>query len=398
MDASNTLWRYLIFPHCDGPSLLALRLVCRVFLEHLLKVPAQVWLALTWPVDGLTYEERMAGWTGVARAMAREARMVDNVSSGKHTPFMVTFAKSDWSTGAALICNRVLVFNEHESRKMDLYDLQSGARVWSSVEAVVVYSNVCVLDRWFVFTEEKGTFVLDCASDVVWINLHIESNQVKATEKYFIVETFAIYYVFQVFPCGALRQIRTLHLASSGYFPLWAGGRYCDLANGCVSVYDVQTSARLLTVPLQVFVGQSGRYLVVKSQNAVTVVNVKTLRCQQVLYDADETLMIVKGGRVLAVLYRTLGRRVRVLFENDFISQLDWAEGMYNDLFLDAGMIYTVGVARTLQCLRIGQASLAKSALMYNVRRMHDARHGLLAVSYNDTVCVMNLHANLCKK
>ncbi len=85
MDPRDWLWVELIFPQCEPVVLLALRAVCPAFLAQLNAAPARLWHRLTMVVSRMRYDEQLAGWASVERAMKREEVTRANCDAGRYT-------------------------------------------------------------------------------------------------------------------------------------------------------------------------------------------------------------------------------------------------------------------------------------------------------------------------
>ena len=83
MDPRDRLWHDLVFVRCDASALLSLRAVCRTFRAQLRD--SRLWLPLTMVVSRMRYDERLAGWAGVERAMKREDVTRANCDAGRYT-------------------------------------------------------------------------------------------------------------------------------------------------------------------------------------------------------------------------------------------------------------------------------------------------------------------------
>ncbi len=83
MDPRDRLWHDLVFVRCDPSALLALRAVCRAFRAQLRD--SRLWLPLMLELPRMRYDERLAGWAGVERAMKREEVTRANCDAGRYT-------------------------------------------------------------------------------------------------------------------------------------------------------------------------------------------------------------------------------------------------------------------------------------------------------------------------
>ncbi len=161
MDPRDRLWAHLIFPHCEPADLLALRAVCRAWLAQLNN--SRLWLPITMELPRMRYDERVDGWPGVVRAIARERNTHANCNAGRftHGPVLdVTDVRTMlYVSGCiAVFCDDVVL----------LFDADAGTRLatFDVERASCVAYDSAVLDRWIPFAVMDGcALLLDCVAE-----------------------------------------------------------------------------------------------------------------------------------------------------------------------------------------------------------------------------------------
>ncbi len=111
----------------------------------------------------LRYDERLDGWQGVLRAMAREATILSNCAAGRLT--MGPTLNVDFFSCALVVAGRVIIFLEHAIR---ICSVDSGA-VLAELHAPDNFATSetanALLDRWIPYADRTGRgMVLDCLS------------------------------------------------------------------------------------------------------------------------------------------------------------------------------------------------------------------------------------------
>lgn len=153
MNPSDRLWAQLIFPWLPFTCLLACRLVCtswRKFLEAFPLLKENIFL-----LPGLRYEERIDGWTGVRRAMAREQRTRDGHN------FTISELCGDAFVSMELVRSllggRVLLFSSNSS--LVFCDGITGKEQCPRDRFVNRHTAV-LCDRWVVYWNVSNRLVL----------------------------------------------------------------------------------------------------------------------------------------------------------------------------------------------------------------------------------------------
>jgi hypothetical protein len=160
MDPRDRLWHDLVFVRCDASALLALRAVCRAFRAQLRD--SRLWLPLTMVVSRMRYDERLAGWAGVERAMKREDVTRANCDAGRCTRGPVLDVHDDVADRVMYVGGRIAVFCDPA---VHLFDVDTGARVASIDIGGGVLHYVAVADRWIPFAAPNGrVLLLDCVA------------------------------------------------------------------------------------------------------------------------------------------------------------------------------------------------------------------------------------------
>ncbi len=151
MDPRDRLWRDLVFVRCDASALLALRAVCRTFRAQLRD--SRLWLPLTMAVSRMRYDERLAGWAGVERAMKRENVTRANCDAGRCTRGPVLDTHDGDAYRVMYVGGRIAVFS---GDAVHLFDVDTGARV-ASLDVQRGDSRIdAVVDRWIPFDARDG--------------------------------------------------------------------------------------------------------------------------------------------------------------------------------------------------------------------------------------------------
>ncbi len=178
MDPRDRLWHELIFKWCDGHALLSLRAVCRAF--HAQLDQSRLWLRYTVGVSRMRYEERLAGWRGVERAMRREANTRVNCAAGHFVlgpamewlpPVIDGVSWTGRLYDVTFVCGRIAA---SRGSSVVLFDAATGAllkslRVRRGRNPIDIMSRyfvpIVVLDRWIPVRGEDGLgLLLDCAT------------------------------------------------------------------------------------------------------------------------------------------------------------------------------------------------------------------------------------------
>ncbi len=160
MDPRDRLWAELIFPWCEPVALLRLRAVCRAFLGQLNL--SRLWLPLTMELPRMRYDERLAGWAGVERAMKREEVTRANCDAGRCTRGPVLDVHDDVAYRVMHVGGRIAV---RCRRAVQLFDVDTGARVASIDVGSCVLHNAAAADRWIPFAaNDSRALLLDCVA------------------------------------------------------------------------------------------------------------------------------------------------------------------------------------------------------------------------------------------
>ncbi len=162
MDPRDRLWHDLVFVRCDPSALLALRAVCRAFRAQLRD--SRLWLPLTLELPRMRYDEQLAGWAGVERAIRREHVTRTNCDAGRVTLGPVLDVQD--AQEVMFVGGRIAAFGLLES--VTLCDAITGVCVAtfavSDEHFMAKYATV-VLDRWIVFpTRDDRLLLLDCVA------------------------------------------------------------------------------------------------------------------------------------------------------------------------------------------------------------------------------------------
>ncbi len=160
MDPRDRLWHDLVFVRCDTSALLALRAVCRAFRAQLRD--SRLWLLLTMAVSRMRYDERLAGWAGVDRAMKREDVTRANCDAGRYTRGPVLDVHDRDARCLMFLGGRIAVFCRDV---VQLFDVDTGSLVAAIDVRSGVFHYVAVVDRWILHAAEDGRAVLlDCVA------------------------------------------------------------------------------------------------------------------------------------------------------------------------------------------------------------------------------------------
>ncbi len=160
MDPRDRLWHDLVFVRCDASALLSLRAVCRAFLAQLRD--SRLWLPLSIAVSRMRYDERLAGWAGVERAMKREDVTRANCDAGRCTRGPVLDIHDDVAHRVMYVGGRLAAFC---GDVVHLFDVDTGVRVASIGVDCETYKFEAVMDRWVPFAARDGrVLLLDCVA------------------------------------------------------------------------------------------------------------------------------------------------------------------------------------------------------------------------------------------
>lgn len=160
MQPHDRLWSQLIFPHCELSDLLALRAVCHAFLAQVSALP--LWLPLFHDNRRMRYAERLLGWRGVERAMARELSTLANCDADG-----VVCTTQRLQAGVRTVAvagGRVAAFVDD---RVQLCDIDTGAIVATLIigSATSLAYSGAVCDRWVPFiTALDRVMLLDCVA------------------------------------------------------------------------------------------------------------------------------------------------------------------------------------------------------------------------------------------
>ncbi len=160
MDPRDRLWAELIFPWCEPVALLRLRAVCRAFLGQLNL--SRLWLPVTMELPRMRYDERLAGWAGVERAMTREEVTRANCDAGRCTRGPVLEGHDGDAYRVMYVGGRIAVFCH---RAVHLFDVDTGARVASLDVGGSDFHNAAAVDRWIPYAaNDNRVLLLDCVA------------------------------------------------------------------------------------------------------------------------------------------------------------------------------------------------------------------------------------------
>lgn len=162
MDPRDRLWHELVFTRCKVATLLALRAVCRAFRAQLDR--SRLWLPHTLAMAQLRHDERLAGWHGIERAIAREAATRGNCDAGRCGLGPVLEFQQPWEAQELLVvAGHIVAFC---TTSIKVFAVDSGAGVASFAVAhpsPAAHQALVVADRWVPFcTRDNRALVLDC--------------------------------------------------------------------------------------------------------------------------------------------------------------------------------------------------------------------------------------------
>ncbi len=111
----------------------------------------------------LRYDERLAGWAGVERAMKREEVTRANCDAGRYTSGPVMDVRGGGVRDVMYASGRIALFCDNI---VHLFDADTGARVSSfAVDGAVSRVADAVADRWVPFSARDGRMLLlDCVA------------------------------------------------------------------------------------------------------------------------------------------------------------------------------------------------------------------------------------------
>ncbi len=162
-----SLWKDLIFDYCESPALLSLCATCKDLREQLNNAPEHVWRPLTMEDARMRHDERLLGWRGVEKAIARERKTRANCDAGSFTRGPVLAVLDARQVQHVLyVGGRIAVFS---NTTVQLLDVKTGAQLalFEVERANCAVHMDAVLDRWVVFAAQDGrVLLLECAAEL----------------------------------------------------------------------------------------------------------------------------------------------------------------------------------------------------------------------------------------
>jgi len=115
-----------------------------------------MWIRVTFFMNWLRYDERIAGWDGVKAALAREERTRHNYDHGLFTRSPII---RGYFCEALIVADRLV---RSDMNNLDVYDRHTGKHLGSHNGAS--FMNYIVMDRWMVLYswKTKSLVVYDC--------------------------------------------------------------------------------------------------------------------------------------------------------------------------------------------------------------------------------------------